>query len=128
MSTVFTCPGKLGDAIHQWPVAFWWHREHQEPYEAWLDEKTCKPLVSLIAAQPGCSAVILKAGIESYHCGGQPWNFGLNGTLVGPLQCLHGPPLWSSRTLVSVLGAAVGRGLGGGDNEEGVSTRPPLSP
>ena len=77
MSTVFTCPGKLGDAIHQWPVAFWWHREHQEPYEAWLDEKTCKPLVSLIAAQPGCSAVILKSGIESYHCGGQPWNFGL---------------------------------------------------
>lgn len=73
----FSSPGKLGDAIHQFPVVYWWHRQHQKPYEIWLDENTCKPLLTLIRCQPGCAGADLKSGIKSYHCGGQPWNFGL---------------------------------------------------
>jgi hypothetical protein len=77
MSTVFTMPGKLGDAILQWPVAFHWHRETGEPFEVWLDEKTCAPLVPLLETQPGVSAVKLMPGVENYNCGGQPFHLNL---------------------------------------------------
>lgn len=84
MSTIFTFPGKIGDALLQFPVAAAWHREHGKPYTVWLDEKTLGPIKNLIAAQPGCEAVEMKPGIVNYGCGGQPWHFDANmADLVG---------------------------------------------
>jgi hypothetical protein len=84
--TVFSFPGKLGDAIHQFPVAYWWARQNDQKFTAWLDEKSCKMLVPLLAAQPCVEKVELKPGIENYSCGGQPWHFGLETSdLIGRL-------------------------------------------
>lgn len=77
MSTVFTCPGKMGDALHQTPIAYHWAKQHQAKATFWLDEKTCKPLVPLLEAQPWVESVELKGGVESYHCGGQPFHMNL---------------------------------------------------
>lgn len=77
MSVVFTSPGKLGDAVLQWPVAYTYAKQKGIKIGLWLDEKTCKPLVPLFQAQPCVEFVELKAGIQNYTCGGQPWDFGL---------------------------------------------------
>lgn len=76
--TVFTFPGKIGDALHQWPVAFHWARQTQRKFTAWLDEKSLKPLVDLFASQPCVDKVEPKPGIENYNCGGQPFHFDLD--------------------------------------------------
>lgn len=73
MSTVFYCPGRMGDSLHQWPVAFWWHRETGQPFEMWIDEPTCAPLKPLYEIQPGVSKVVLTNQSKAYNCGGQPW-------------------------------------------------------
>lgn len=75
--TIFTLPGKLGDAIHQWPVVHHWTAENRQPVTIWLDEGSLKPLLPLVQSQPWVDKVELRKGIESYHCGGQPWNFGI---------------------------------------------------
>lgn len=75
--TVFTFPGKMGDALHQWPIAFHWARENQTTFTAWMDEATCAPLKELFEAQPCCEKVEWKKGVENYNCGGQPWHFDL---------------------------------------------------
>lgn len=78
MSTIFTLPGKIGDAFLQFPIAMEWHRETQKPYTVWLDEKSLGPIRNLIASQPGCEAVEMRPGIVNYSCGGQPWHFDAN--------------------------------------------------
>jgi len=78
MSLVFTMPGKIGDAILQWPVAYHYCLENKTKCTLWLDEKTLKPLVGLFKEQPVVESVELKPGIESWHMGGQPWDFGLS--------------------------------------------------
>ena len=75
MSLVFTMPGKLGDALHQWPIAFHYCRVNNVKCTLWLDEKSLNPLVPLFEAQPCVEKVELKSGIENYQCGGQPWHF-----------------------------------------------------
>lgn len=77
MDTVFTFPGKIGDTLLQWPVAAAWHKQTGKEFEVWLDENTCKPLVNLLGSQPGVKSVKCIPGIESYHCGGQPYHFNL---------------------------------------------------
>lgn len=77
MSVVFTMPGKLGDALHQLPVAYHWHKQTGEPFEVWADENTCKPLVPLLQSQPGVSEVKLIPGVENWNCGGQPFHMNL---------------------------------------------------
>lgn len=77
MSLVFTMPGKIGDAILQWPVVFHYCKQMELKCTLWLDEKTLKPLVPLFEAQPCVEKIELKGGIENYSMGGQPWNFGL---------------------------------------------------
>ena len=80
MSTVFTMPGKLGDALLQWPIAHHWLNDGAETdrtCEIWLDENTCKPLVPLFRAQPGVTAVNLVSGVENWNCGGQPFHMNL---------------------------------------------------
>lgn len=72
-----TSAGKLGDCIMQFPVAYWWHKETGKLYDFWLDIHTCKPLETLIAAQPGCESVLLREGIENWNAGGQPWHWDL---------------------------------------------------
>ena len=77
MSLVFSMPGKIGDAILQWPVAYHYCREHETRCTLWLDENSLKPLVPLFEAQPCVEKVELKSGVTSYHMGGQPFDFGL---------------------------------------------------
>jgi len=74
---VFTFPGKAGDAIHQWPVAYWWAREHGRKFTCWMDERSTKIVAPLFEAQPCVEKVEFKPGIEGYQCGGQPWHFDL---------------------------------------------------
>jgi len=76
--TIFTFPGKAGDAIMQFPVAYWWSKEHDQKFTAWLDEKSCKMVEPLFAAQPCVEKVEFKSGIDNYRCGGQPWHFDLD--------------------------------------------------
>lgn len=78
MKTVFTSPGKAGDCLLQWPVAYWWAKKYGKQFEMWLDEKTCRMLKPLFEAQSCVSGVVLKDGIKNWNIGGQPWDFGLN--------------------------------------------------
>lgn len=72
-----TMPGKIGDAIHQAALPYWYWRERGEKVRLWLDQQTLKPLVALFESQPWCESVELKPGIVNYNCGGQPWHFDL---------------------------------------------------
>lgn len=73
----FSMPGKIGDALLQWPVAYHYARERNSTFDLWLDEKTLKPLVPLFLSQPCVTDCITAPGIEHWQCGGQPWDFGL---------------------------------------------------
>lgn len=73
VSDVFYMPGKCGDTLHQWPVAYWWARETGKQFEVWIDEPTSKMLEGLLAAQPCVSKVRLWNQSTNYTCGGQPW-------------------------------------------------------
>lgn len=75
-NAVFTFPGKMGDAILQWPIAFH-YGEQVGDFDVWLDKTTCGPLVSLFGAQPHVGEVRLIEGVEGYQCGGQPFHFNL---------------------------------------------------
>lgn len=71
-----TFPGKMGDALLQWPVAFWYGKQIGD-FEVWMDEHTCKPLVPLFESQLHVTKVKLIPGIEHWNCGGQPFHFDL---------------------------------------------------
>jgi hypothetical protein len=73
--TVFTMPGKAGDAIMQFPVAYWWAKQNNKKFTVWLDERSCKLVEPLFAAQPCVERVEFRPGITGYNCGGQPWHF-----------------------------------------------------
>ncbi len=75
--TVFTFAGKAGDALHQWPIAYWWARENAKPFTCWMDERTTKIVAPLFAAQLCVNKLEFKPGVEGYQCGGQPWHFDL---------------------------------------------------
>ncbi len=77
MATVFSCPGKKGDALLQYPVAMQWSKMTGKRFTLWLDENSLKPLERLFGSQECVEAVVFKPGITSYHLGGQPWDFGL---------------------------------------------------
>ena len=77
MSTIFTFPGKMGDSILQWPVAYHWAKETGQKFTAYMDIQTCKPLVPLIEAQPCVEEVKLIEGVENWSCGGQPFHMNL---------------------------------------------------
>lgn len=77
MSVVATFPGKLGDALHQWPVMYHWAKKTGQQFECWMDEVTCGPLVSLFEAQPCVSLVKLIGGVENHTRGGQPFHMNL---------------------------------------------------
>lgn len=73
---LFTLPGKIGDAFHQYPIAYHWHLKHQEKFHLGLDMNMLAPLAPLFAAQEAVEKVWQLPGIESYHMGGQPFDFG----------------------------------------------------
>jgi hypothetical protein len=75
--TVFTFPGKCGDAIMQFPIAYWWSKQHGGKFTAWLDDGSCRMLVPLFEAQPCVESVKLIKGVKGYQCGGQPFHFDL---------------------------------------------------
>ena len=78
MNPIFTMPGKMGDALMQWPVVHQYIKQTGRRVNLFLDEKTCAPLVNLFKAQPGVDDVVLRGGIESYNCGGQPFHFNMD--------------------------------------------------
>ena len=65
--TVFTFPGKAGDALHQWPIAYWWARENGKRFTCWMDERNTKIVAPLFAAQPCVEKVEFKPGVENYQ-------------------------------------------------------------
>lgn len=73
MTTAFYFPGKAGDALLQWPVAYHWAQQNAQKVEVWLDRKSCSPLEHLFRAQPVVADVRLFDHTENYSCGGQPW-------------------------------------------------------
>jgi ADP-heptose:LPS heptosyltransferase len=77
MATIFTFPGKIGDALLQWPVAYQYAKQKGQKITCWLDAGTLKPIERLLASQDVVECVELKPGIQNYTCGGQPWDFGL---------------------------------------------------
>ena len=77
MSTVATFPGRLGDAMLQFPVMHQWSKVTGKTFDCWMDERTCKPLEGLFASQACVGEVKLVSGVESYHCGGQPFHMNL---------------------------------------------------
>jgi hypothetical protein len=78
VAIVFSAPGKLGDAILQYPVAYQWSKQNGgKKFQLWLDQRMLKPLVNLFASQDCVESVKLIPGIENYTCGGQPWHFNL---------------------------------------------------
>jgi hypothetical protein len=77
VSTVFTFPGRAGDACLQFPVAYQWSKVTGQKFTCWLDERSCKMVKPLFEAQPCVESVEFKPGIESYNCGGQPFHFDL---------------------------------------------------
>ena len=75
--TIMTAPGKLGDALMQWPVMYQWAQQTGKTFTAWMDEKTCAGLKNLFESQDCCDKVEFKPGIDNYQCGGQPFHFNL---------------------------------------------------
>jgi hypothetical protein len=71
--SAFYFPGKAGDALLQWPVAYHWAKQNEQRIEVWLDRKSCSCLESLFRAQPVVADVRLFDHSENYSCGGQPW-------------------------------------------------------
>lgn len=78
MSTVFTMPGKMGDALMQWPIVHHWIKQNGKSCEIWMDRKSCAPLKALFEAQPGVDKVELRDGVENYNCGGQPFHMNID--------------------------------------------------
>lgn len=78
MSTVFTMPGKMGDALLQWPVVRAWLDQRGQSCELWVDEKTCSGLVELFEAQPGVTGCKTIGGVENYRVGGQPFHMNID--------------------------------------------------
>jgi len=72
---LFTFPGKIGDALHQWPIARQWAEENDTQIEVGLSAKI-QPLAGLLLKQPYVSRLHLLPGITSDDVGGQPWDFG----------------------------------------------------
>src|SRR5262245_11152508 len=68
-------PGKLGDAVLQWPVARAWARKTGKPIDCWID-KTAKQLKPLLEFQPEVGEVKVTEQSKSWECGGQPWDGG----------------------------------------------------
>lgn len=89
MSTVFTFPGKIGDAILQWPVAFAWAKKTGQKFEAWLDKKTLGPIKPLFESEPCVESVKMIDGIDNYNCGGQPWHFNLESSAFEGKTIFH---------------------------------------
>jgi ADP-heptose:LPS heptosyltransferase len=87
--TIFSMPGKCGDAIHQWPIAYWWAKQHDSKFTVWLDEKSCKMVAPLFAAQPCVDKVEFKEGVSNYLCGGQPWHFDLPASELAGRNVYH---------------------------------------
>lgn len=77
MATIFTFPGKLGDAILQWPIARFWAKQNDSKFTIWADRASCEKLEPLWRSQACVEDVVWREGIEGYQCGGQPWHFGL---------------------------------------------------
>lgn len=74
---VFTSPGKLGDAVLQMAVPYWYAKEQETQVSIWLDKNSCRPLVPLLERQSWVKTVELKEGVENYNCGGQPFHMNL---------------------------------------------------
>lgn len=89
MSLVFTLPGKIGDALHQFPVAYHYCKQQGKTCELWLDEGSLKPLENLFRAQPCVTDVKFLPGIKNYTCGGQPFDFAMDNQVYLDNEIYH---------------------------------------
>lgn len=80
MAVAVTFPGKIGDAILQFPCVYHFHRVHGEKVTAIFDP-SLRPLETLFRAQPSIEGIEYMDGVTSYVCGGQPYDFGKDAEL-----------------------------------------------
>lgn len=75
MSVLWTFPGKLGDALLEWPVARHWSKLMGRRFEVGLSEMT-EPLKPLFACQENVRHVkVFRDRIKDFSVGGQPSDF-----------------------------------------------------
>lgn len=72
---LFTFPGKMGDALHQWPIARQWALENDTKIEVGLG-RTAHCLAELLTQQSVVKEIRLLGGIKNEDNGGQPYDFG----------------------------------------------------
>lgn len=90
MKTLWTFPGKIGDTLLQLPVAVHWALKHGQKIDAHISEQV-EPIGPIIKSLSVIDDVKVATGrITSYHCGGQPWDFGYkNGDTADYGHVLH---------------------------------------
>lgn len=89
MKTLWTFPGKIGDALLQFGVAAAWMQQTGESIDVRISEGV-EPIGGLLKAQPGVASVeVMTNAITSYHMGGQPWDFGLGEAVEGYDKVFH---------------------------------------
>jgi hypothetical protein len=74
-NVLFTFPGKMGDCLHQWPVARAWAAEHDQQISVGID-RSVRPIADLLRSQACVKEVIELEGVSGYDVGGQPFDFG----------------------------------------------------
>lgn len=75
-NVLVTFPGKIGDALMQWPLAYWYWKETGNKFHVIVGQ-TLEPLVPLLETQEPVIDVKVLPRIEHYKQGGQPWDFKL---------------------------------------------------
>jgi hypothetical protein len=75
----FTFPGRMGDLLMQWPVAYQWHKKTGEQFRVVTCEHWNMPrMLPLLETQKCVAEVTVMSGIiNDDSCGGQPWHFNL---------------------------------------------------
>jgi hypothetical protein len=74
--TLVTFPGKLGDALAQWPPAYQWAKATGEKFDVMIDERIAR-IRPLLEVQPCVESVVVVRRVRNVLCGGQPWHMDL---------------------------------------------------
>ena len=75
-NVLVTFPGKIGDALMQWPCAYFYWKETGNKFTVLLDQSiSC--LKNLFTFQECVKEVLILDRMENWRCGGQPYDFAL---------------------------------------------------
>lgn len=75
---LITLPGKIGDALLQWPCVYHWNRETGRRCVLGMPPEL-RVLDPLFRVQPAVEEIVFLEGIQHFGLGGQPYDFGLRG-------------------------------------------------